>query len=611
MQNIASKVDWANKIQLILFIMTVFLGTMTLYSHKENINKIENEGKLERDEEEERRKFFRLKFPKIAQIPIIGAIIGWIYKEGWQYVTIFVISVLLGFSLRIYGVGDFDFKGDEFLVLNSAASYHFGEGFYIWDWIKSEPTVPYTRAWPHLWLVAKSFDIFSISEWSSRLSSVVFGTILILESYFITKYFTNSKKIALLVSLSFALNPSHIELSRFTRMYIILMPIFFLSAYLFYRGITEKSNLNIKNNFVIKIKDKFCNFNLIFLAVGSILFIISYTIHIISVIIIPVLLIFLIYLFILRFEKKYLTGILILSTGTIIFYFFNYNLINQFITFFDSINFFYILYLAEFPFYSKFPFHLIIGELGLIFLLFSIVIFLLKKEKSSKDKLAYISSFVYFSSIYFVFMAETSLPAPYYRYISHITAFSIILIILSYYYFSQFFKKRVIRSLIIILLLVNISFSFFNSIGELYFKENNFGRYSDAYQKILMDFNQSNDVIFGQYLRTYYLMDLRNDTMTIDMLNFQRYEFRKFLEDLEKSESGWITWETMKTYHIDPKIVDYVCNNFEHIHGQVCGDKIDDTHVEVFYFDKNMLYQDKNMSNIPHRDWKQYVGESK
>jgi hypothetical protein len=144
--------------------------------------------------------------------------------------------------------------------------------------------------------------------------------------------------------------------------------------------------------------------------------------------------------------------------------------------------------------------------------------------------------------------------------------------------------------------------SFYSSIGYLYSNENEYGRFAEAYQDTMMKINPEKEVIFGKDLKTYYLKELNTGVTVVDMLKDQRYSYDQFLKDLNKYRSGWITWETRKTYHIDPKIVDYVCNNFEHIHGQVCGDKVDDTHVEVFYFNENTPFQETNMSDTSHRN---------
>jgi hypothetical protein len=104
-----------------------------------------------------------------------------------------------------------------------------------------------------------------------------------------------------------------------------------------------------------------------------------------------------------------------------------------------------------------------------------------------------------------------------------------------------------------------------------------------------MNFDPDKDVIIGLYLRKYYLKELGSNVTVINMPNYRNYQFDQFLKDINKYESGWITWETWKRYHLRSEIITYVCNNFEHVNGHSCGEKIDDTKVEVFYFNKTMI----------------------
>jgi len=64
------------------------------------------------------------------------------------------------------------------------------------------------------------------------------------------------------------------------------------------------------------------------------------------------------------------------------------------------------------------------------------------------------------------------------------------------------------------------------------------------------------------------------------MMNNRQYTYELFLEDLEDYESGWLTWESRKAYHVDNQIINYVNENFYQIHGR----DIDDFGVEVYYF---------------------------
>ena len=128
--------------------------------------------------------------------------------------------------------------------------------------------------------------------------------------------------------------------------------------------------------------------------------------------------------------------------------------------------------------------------------------------------------------------------------------------------------------------------SFYQEAGKIYGEEHDFGRFKEAYLTIKKNLNPEEKVIFGQYLRTYYLKEIGEDNLVvIDMLNNGQYSYESFLKDISKYDSGWITWETRKGYHIRGDIKNYINKNFKKYHGR----GIDDTNVEVYYFDRSML----------------------
>ena len=71
----------------------------------------------------------------------------------------------------------------------------------------------------------------------------------------------------------------------------------------------------------------------------------------------------------------------------------------------------------------------------------------------------------------------------------------------------------------------------------------------------------------------------------ISMLNARKYKYETFLEDVQKYDAGWITWETRKSYHINNSILSYIDKNFTKHHGK----NMDNLGVEVYYFDKSMI----------------------
>lgn len=69
------------------------------------------------------------------------------------------------------------------------------------------------------------------------------------------------------------------------------------------------------------------------------------------------------------------------------------------------------------------------------------------------------------------------------------------------------------------------------------------------------------------------------------MENDQTYAPAEFHRDLRRFESGWVTWETGKSYHLEPQVRAFVDEHFVKYHGE----GVDDTGVEVYYFNESML----------------------
>ena len=76
--------------------------------------------------------------------------------------SILFLIILLGFCLRIFNLGENDFREDGYQVISAAASFAQEHTFQPYDWLTQKPCrdincKPYTRAWPHTILVALSF----------------------------------------------------------------------------------------------------------------------------------------------------------------------------------------------------------------------------------------------------------------------------------------------------------------------------------------------------------------------------------------------------------------------------------------------------------------------
>ena len=283
-------------------------------------------------------------------------------------------------------------------------------------------------------------------------------------------------------------------------------------------------------------------------------------------------------------SRKFILLSIIGLVGIFGIYFVNtFNLTNRLPWVLGLITFFKVHNDIYFNDLLRWPVGIVAGSALMLFLLSNVL--LSKKKSADCFKYMYLYVIVITAAIFFIYVADRY-PSIYY--ISHILPIAIILIIAGFWHLIINFpnlKKQLLAFFILVLL-----FNFGLNAQNFYAWERNYGDFSTAYQVIIDRYNFEEEVIFGQYLRTYYLRPL-NKINKISMLNYKKYTFDQFLDDLDKYDAGWITWETRKSYHIDDEIIDYVSNNFQKQHG--IG--VDDTKVEVYYFSIDKLQDDTSL----------------
>lgn len=179
--------------------------------------------------------------------------------------TILILGCLtiIAFCLRIFLAGRAALKEDENTTVAAAAYIYFcqkdpsqcrrqptslknkflalitanetvpnlGAEIYFWDFIKDKASeVHYSRAWPHLYALTGVYHFFGINEWSSRIVSVIAGSLLVLVGYWFSRILGASMYFSLwyagLLAIAFPL----IDFSRIARMYSLYALVFLLLA---------------------------------------------------------------------------------------------------------------------------------------------------------------------------------------------------------------------------------------------------------------------------------------------------------------------------------------------------------------------------------------------
>ncbi len=487
--------------------------------------------------------------------------------------------VLVGFAMRAYQLGNKDIVGDEFQVIGAATGYLNTGDYYRWDWINNKPSCLkktnacyYDRAWPHTWMIAQTYRIAGISETTSRIPSLIWGTLLIILSYPIALYFTGSKVSALSVAGLVALGSSFIGLSRYTRMYVVLQPLFLLLLYTSYRTVSESYlPKKIVNRFTfLKKIEKLLPIHWGYALVSLFLLYWNYHVHLNSLIIAPIVLLFVLAIYLIdpaqRRRLRLLAPLALVALVGFFLIVFSGIRFSHFISFFERRNYLYFDHIFSFPFSTQLTTTLV----GLATL--SAVI---KKQK----KLIFLGISLLFTLIWFIYVADRYSA---FVYTSHLVVISTIMSIIG---LKELFKKMpkifTISSLLIFSLYLLISKA--HTSFERYHHQGG-AQHSVAYQVIVDNYDVDKYTLLLQYPRTYYLRSL-DQANIISMLSHGHYSYEEFIEDTLKAKQGWIAWETGKSYHIRDDIREFINDNFEKLHGA----GIDDTGVELYWFDVDAI----------------------
>ncbi|WP_226006160.1 glycosyltransferase family 39 protein [Natrinema salinisoli] len=502
-------------------------------------------------------------------------------QQTWHFVC---LSLLTGLAAAVffYRLGKISFIGDEFQTISAAAGYYHTGEFYLWDWIASEPTpVLYDRAWPHTVFIAGSYVVFGISEWAARVPSAIAGVFSVLLTYYVVAYFTERQWIALLTSASLFLYPSVTFYFRWARMYSLVIPLFLLLIYLSHRIMTGENTIDFRKKPINDFVNTWLNFDIKLAVLTLPVLYLGYSVHINTLFVLPAAYLFVLYKTITTQERKYLLaasgGMLGLCVVSLIVTFTDrLAFLPYYLSYFGRENIIYFNYLLRFPFGRS---------LGVVFVLFGLFSIHVTRDEPVRSKLMYLYITCSFSLIFLMYVADRYAS---FAYIVHIVPLALILLIFGTHEFISIFDSPLIRYVLVGLLVLNLASPLApgpesDTLWDLYTDDDE--EYSAAYETIETNYDASEEAIFGQYLRGYYLQDVNDNATVVDMESHQQYSPTQFYRDLLQYGSGWITWETRKSYHIDPAIRNYISRHFEKYHGE----GIDETSVEVYYFNQSMI----------------------
>jgi len=167
----------------------------------------------------------------LSSYPLIHTADKLTSKYGILFLS-FLITV--GFYLRYANLDNLSFWVDELFTTYAAI------GILEHGTPVMPSGMPYTRSILNTSLIALSFKIFGIGEFSARIVSVIFGTLTIPLVYLVGAKVAN-KRVGLLAALLITFSVWQIVWAREARMYAQFQFFYLLTAYLFYSGVDKKN----------------------------------------------------------------------------------------------------------------------------------------------------------------------------------------------------------------------------------------------------------------------------------------------------------------------------------------------------------------------------------
>ena len=149
-------------------------------------------------------------------------------------VAITLLTVMAGW-LRLAQLGDINLHDDEFYQFETAVGYLETGQFARYNFFTQQTEGVYTRAIPFTWQVILSLHQFGYTEWAARLPAVIWGTALIPVVIISLLWLTRRSDLAYGLGWLLTFDNFFIALSRYVRMYSMIIVLLFTLSVLVYQ----------------------------------------------------------------------------------------------------------------------------------------------------------------------------------------------------------------------------------------------------------------------------------------------------------------------------------------------------------------------------------------
>lgn len=161
-------------------------------------------------------------------------------KSLVRKVGLILALTVLAAWLRLPSLGEVNLYNDEYYQFEAAVGWLKKGEWVRWDYYTATADKPYDRAKLFMVQVAGSIALFGETEWAARLPAALWGILLIPLTVLLLLRISKHELMAYGTGLVLAVDPLSIELSRYVRMYSMLMVCSIGIVFLFYRCLESR-----------------------------------------------------------------------------------------------------------------------------------------------------------------------------------------------------------------------------------------------------------------------------------------------------------------------------------------------------------------------------------
>lgn len=492
------------------------------------------------------------------------------FDNNFLRILSIVVFLICGVMI-FYRLGFYDIWEDENLVINAAI----GIQQHGLDYLKEG----YDRVWIHSLLISWFFDVFGVSEFTGRLPSALFGLLFVVTSYYVFTRWYGLGLIGVMIPLVCFMNDRFLILFRYMRMYALLIPVFMLGAYIIYRTITIKD----QEVFFRGKKISFLHTKIIYLAGTIILLLLLAHLQKLSMILLPVFLIF-ISILVWHLRTKELKYFLFFTLGAgMVVAFLSFGLELHALRMFRQVG---QAIFTKHGVYGQYYRYLLDNGLPINSTMMTLIggLGLMRSRVSTGVKSILLISYLLFgiSLISMVYLIASE--GQDYRYIAHIVPFVVGVVLFTWYQSGRLISKSTAPLWLFFILVISF-LSFKEDYKRVYVKHPWAPSYAEVYSTLKEKYRRG-DALFAQNVKTYYLDPVKlAGNLYHHVPGRKEYSLEQFKQDITFAQRGWVMWDKHKVYHWREDVITYIYANFKPYH----GGPIDDLGVELWYFDEKMI----------------------